>query len=562
MKLFMNQTGFLPDAPKFAVHQCSTPCPFTIYDAITNKPRYTGTTVYHGFDEISGIEACTADFSDLNTPGEYYLVIEKTDGENLSDWSFPFEIRSGLYHPLANDLRKALYYQRCGCALTSKHAGPFTHEACHIDEASLYEDPSVRLEVSGGWHDAGDYGRYVTPAAIAVSHLLWAYELFPEKMQDTVNIPESGTPMGQETNPVAPDLLHEVRYELDWMLKMQRADGGVYHKVTTAHHAPFVMPEADKKPLIVYPVSSMATAMFAASLAQAARIYHPFDSEYASRLLAAACKAQHWLLVNPQWVPFKNPEDCKTGEYGHRGDADHRMWAAIELLRTTKTLSPTDFASLEAPCRDILSRAMADEQVNKTSFGWEEAGALAMLSLVFDLDCTCGADYAGQAKDILLGCADRTLDKLSLTPFAVPLTAQEYFWGSNMHLMCQGMYLVVAHILTKKPSYLTGAHHCLDYLLGKNVVGMSYVSGWGEHSLSNPHNRPTVADGIDAIMPGWVAGGANGRYRDAAAQMVLEHQENQAPMACYADDWLCYSLNEIAIYWNTPAFFVAAYLDA
>ncbi len=563
MKLFMNQTGYLPDAPKLAIHESSTPCSFTLYDAVTSKPCYTGMTTYKGFDTLSGIEVCVADFSEWTTPGDYYLVVThdttSDTEEGLSDWSFPFEIRQDLYRPLANDLRKALYYQRCGTALTAKCAGPFVHGTCHTTEASLYENPSVKLEVSGGWHDAGDYGRYITPAAITVSQMLWTFELFPEKAVDFVNIPESGTSM-KEGYPIAPDLLHEVRYELEWMLKMQRTDGGVYHKVTTAHHAPFVMPEEDRKPLFVYPVSSMATAMFCASLAQAARVFHPYDPDFSMKLLQASRRAMDWIFAHPEWVPFQNPKDCKTGEYGHRSDADHRMWASIELLRATHDLSPETHAEIKVSCEALLAKSMADDTVNKTSFGWGEAGGLAMLSLIFDPKQICGSQYKEIATNILLSCADQTLNKLSLSHFLVPMSEGEYFWGSNMHLMCLAMYLVVASLLTDDPKYRNGVHHCLDYLLGKNVVGISYVSGWGERSLSNPHNRPTVADGIDAIMPGWVAGGANGKYRDGAAQMLLEHQENQAPMACYADDWLCYSLNEIAIYWNSPAFFVVTFL--
>ena len=225
--IFVDQAGYLPESRKIAVLPFEAES-FELADE-SGSVRYTGKTSYFGKDEASGDDIRLADFSGFREPGKYRVRAE-------GQLSAQFCISESVYDSVLRDTMRAFYYLRCGCALEEKYALQYVHPACHTSEAVLWDDHSVRLEVTGGWHDAGDYGRYVTAGACAVGHLLYAYMLFPKAFEKlSLNIPETGLP----------DLLAEVRYELDWMLKMQREDGGVYHKVTTAQHAPFVMPEED-----------------------------------------------------------------------------------------------------------------------------------------------------------------------------------------------------------------------------------------------------------------------------------------------------------------------------
>ena len=158
--------------------------------------------------------------------------------------------------------------------------------------------PQVHVQPSGGWHDAGDYGKYVVNAGVSVGTLLMAYEYFPSKFgQDDLNIPESGNGI--------PDILDEVRYELEWLLKMQRSDGGVYHKLTREQFEGFVMPQIDNAPRYLYQVSSTATADFAAMMARAARVCLPFDPSFAQLCRAAAVTC----LELPDGTSF----DCSPG---------------------------------------------------------------------------------------------------------------------------------------------------------------------------------------------------------------------------------------------------------
>ncbi|MBO7089048.1 MAG: glycoside hydrolase family 9 protein [Lentisphaeria bacterium] len=554
-RFFFNLLGFLPQGPKTIITSLDHSSPFSLVDAETGGVCYTGTLSASPTDPDAGIPSAKADFTNYTVPGSYRLKVGK-------DLSPVFTIAEHSYDALTADLLKMFYFQRCGCALTEKYAGVFTHAACHTARAIPYgEDPATAKprDVHGGWHDAGDYGRYVTPGAVTVSHMLYAYELFPNKFDFTVNIPESGNHI--------PDILNEARYELDWLLRMQQTDGRVYHKVTTANHAPFIMPEEDDSPLYLYPSSSMAVAMFAAVTLQAARIYHAFDERYSRKLFTAGLKSLRFLLKHPEFIPFRNPKDCRTGEYGHPTDRDQRLWAAAEYLRALATgffadELPKDADRIEEQVRARFFGNLCDFTVKKDSFGWHQAGGMALLSVLFspDAEAVFGHVSVDMAKRYLLHNADAALKLREASAFDVPMAREDYTWGSNLSLMNHGMFAVAAHLLTGDEEYRLCAFDCLDYLLGRNTLSFSYVSGHGANSLKDPHNRPTVADEIEAMIPGFVAGGANCTFRDPTAKSLLERQGRIAPMDCYVDDPRCYSLNEIAIYWNSAALFVAAYL--
>jgi len=555
VRFFFNLLGFLPQGPKTILTTLTEASPFYLVDSETDTVCHTGTLDVSSFDPVTGIVSTKADFSDFSVPGTYRLKVG-------DDRSPVFRIAEHAYDALTRDLLKMFYFQRCGCELPEKYAGVFVHPACHVRPALPYgEDPATAVpqDVHGGWHDAGDYGRYVTPGALTVSHMLGAYELFPSKFEFSVNLPETGNG--------TPDILNEARYELDWLLRMQLPDGRVYHKVTTANHAPFLMPQDDDAQLYLYPPSSMAAAMFAAVTMQAARIFRNFDLPYSERLFSAGLNSIRYLLEHPEFIPFKNPKDCRTGEYGHPTDRDQRLWADAEFLRTLSdgafdTLLPDDIGEIRAKICARFNGYMWDHTIRKDSFGWHQAGGMALLSICFcpDAERVFGEKIVEMAKRYLLYSADEAVKKRNDSSFHVPMVRENYTWGSNLVLMNHAMFCVAAHLLTGNALYRDCAFDCLDYLLGRNTLRFSYVSGHGENALKDPHNRPTVSDHIDAMIPGFVAGGANCLFHDPSAKELLAAQGKTAPMDCYIDDWRCYSLNEIAIYWNSTALFVAAYL--
>ena len=540
MAVLCNQVGYLPQGRKTAVLTVGEH--FKVIQA--DPGQDDGQVVMEGDARDAGVDAASgdrvhvADFSRITQEGTYY--VQNESGEQ----SHYFRIGQDVYRALQRDMTKALYYQRCGCGLQEAYAGVYKHPVCHAHKAALWTDHSVEKEVSGGWHDAGDYGRYISPAAVAVGHLLYAYLLFPDSFKDSLNIPESGNGV--------PDVLNECRYELEWMLKMQDEEGGAYHKLTSERHADFIMPEEDHAQFYLFPVSSMATADYAASMALASRVYRAYDGDFADRLHEAAVRAYGWLERYPKYVGFRNPESCNTGEYDDVCDLDERLWAAAEMLVTTG----------EQKYQEQVDRLLK-ENLTKTDFGWTDVSGFAALAILTDESHRASAESAADLRGAVLAEADRLVAVAEQSGYGVAMESEDYVWGSNMVVLNRGMLLVLAALLMeqedKKNTYEQTALAQLDYLLGMNAVDYSYVTGYGERAYRNPHNRPTECDGIELPMPGWVSGGP---FKTPCDEVGREHiPEGTPPMRCYLDHAACYSLNEITIYWNTPAVFVAAYFN-
>lgn len=541
MSIYVNQEGYPAKAVKTAVS--TSACDFKVMQ-VDGGCVLQGTARPFGTDASSGDTVWHIDFSKVTEPGSYYIA--GSGGEK----SPVFSIAENVYRNLKKDLLKAFYYQRCGCALTQEYAGEYTHALCHGEPAVLYEDFIRKTEnprtfdMTGGWHDAGDFGRYTTAGAVALGHLLYAYELFPDSFQESSNIPESGNGM--------PDILNECLYELKWMLKMQADDGSVYHKLTAYRHADFIMPEDDHDRFLIYPVSSMAAADFAAVMALASRIYRPFLPDFADTALCHAQKAFDWLMQNP-YIGFHNPEGSNTGEYDDDCDMDERMWAMAELLRSSKNPD-------KAYRKELEKYVFSD--INKTDFGWTDVSGFTLLSVLTDAEPRAGEEVISVLKNDLFREADRLLQVQAESGYLLAMEPRDFCWGSNMVVCNRAMLLILAALLSDdnaKEPYHQGALNQLHYLLGRNALNISYVTGHGEHAFQNPHNRLTFADNIELPMPGLVSGGPFQTPCDPKALELLP--PGTPPMKCYVDEVESYSTNEITIYWNSPAVFMTAYLE-
>ena len=530
--IYINQTGYLPGDRKRAV--ITLPADDFKVVSESGEVKLTGKTEYFGMDECSGDEVRIADFSELDQPGKYRIETETKAEKNSS---VLFEISSDCRTNLLDSVSKAYYYLRCGCGLESKYAGKFVHGKCHCSRAAVWNDKNVELDVSGGWHDAGDYGRYVTAGACALAHLLYAFKMFPKVFErQNLNIPESGNGI--------PDILNECRYELEWMLKMQRKDGGVYHKVTTFVHAPFVMPEEDKKQLYVFAVSSMAVADFAAVCALASGIYSAYDKEFAGQLFAAAELSYKWLEEHPEFIGFANPEGCNTGLYEEDADVDNRFWAAAELYNATGD---------KKYYRDMKGLLGADFSV--TALGYGSVGGLGALAYLLG-ENNRDTDLYRYLKNSFINRAEYFKIVVDESGYSAAMNPGNFIWGSNMEILKHAMVFVIADYLEKGERFAPYASAQLDYLMGVNAVGYSYVTGCGENAYKNPHLRPAAVDGIEESIPGMVSGGPNRHPVEPGIEEFIP--KGTPPMKCYVDRVECYSLNEITIYWNSPAVFLLA----
>lgn len=539
----VNQIGFSTGLSKTFSSQVVSGS-FELVNVDTNDTVLTGTTLPASADEAAGVRVSLGRLDGLDTPGTYRIRMKGIE-------SPIFVVAERPYQAIKLALLKNFYYQRCGMELTERYAGPWKHDACHLDHGIIHgEDPSIRLKSAGGWHDAGDYGKYIVAAAKAVADLMLAYEAYPAAFEEPTDIPESGNGV--------PDILNETRYELEWMLLLQREDGAVYHKLTTLEFPGLlVMPEDDRAPLVFSPVSFTAAGTFAASMAMAARVFTPFDEAFAAQCQVAAEHAWQWMESTESFerVSFRNPRDVKTGEYGDRIVIDEHYWAAAELYRLTGD-------------RSYLVKA--DMLVQSGGFplcelGWADVGGYGTIALLHALR-NAGEEISVQLRERLSEqWCTRAEELLALSHhngFGVSLTLNQYKWGSSMIVMNHAMHLLIASELTtdstRSSQYREAAAQQWHYLLGCNVLGICYVTGFGQTSVMHPHHRPSIADSVPQPVPGIVAGGPNAGLNDTAAASLLV---GRSPMACFIDHEDSYSTNENTVYWNSPAVYVAAALD-
>ncbi len=537
-QIFVNQVGYLPNAPKnFFVNQ--------IADSFLVKINNTGAVVFRGelelfntSDPATGMTLYRGDFSALNTPGQYEIMV---NGVN----SYAFTIAETVYDEVFKKTLKSYYFQRCGVDLLGSFADPYFRTRGHISDGFFHTSTGLTgfHDARGGWHDAGDYGKYTVPGSIAAGTLLKAYEYFPQSFaNDENNIPESGNNI--------PDILDEVRVELDWLLKMQLSGGGVLHKLTREAFSGFVMPANDNAQRFIYQISSAATADFAALMALAARIYLPFDNTFSQQCLTAAAAAWAYLQANPTIVPsggFQNPSGTSTGVYGDSNDRDERLWAAAELFETTgQTIYSSYFLSNYAQLGLFTSE-----------ISWPNAKSLALITYLFSNDANVNSGVQNILRNSLISYCTSLVNEGNGNGFHVAISPGNYFWGSNSIVMNRAVMLILGYKSSTNLAFRNAALDQLHYVLGANAHQMSFVTGFGAVSPQQIHHRPSAADGIEAPIPGLLAGGPNEFLQDPVLQANFN---NSTPAALtYIDDLGSFASNEIAVYWNAPLVFVAGY---
>ena len=524
---YINQVGYrTADTKEFALVDGSGPV--EIVDG-------SGTTVLTATPSAasnwspSGQSVQLVDFSDLKTPGTYSI---KVGGQVVRN---DLKIADKPFEDVTKASLKWYYYQRASMALEETYAGQWKRAAGHTNEtAQLHKSAgSGTLQSSKGWYDAGDYGRYIVNSGITTYTLLSLYEHFPDYFKTLKwNIPADGS---------LPDLLAEIKYNLDWMLTMQASDGAVYHKLTTLQFPGDVMPAKDTEQLYVIGKGTAATFDFAAVMAVAARVYKPFDASYAAKCLEAAKSAYAWGAANPN-VKFNNPSDVGTGSYADGSLGDEKDFAGTELFVTTGDASyKTSDASHNLPgWADVSGLATYGKATHATEFG----------------------AVAQTAKDTLLRVADE-FESRSTTGFGVVMGKDDFYWGSNSVAGNQGVWLLHAYYLTGEKKYYVAATKVLDYLLGKNPLDMSFVTGYGTKSPMLPHHRPSTADGVKDPVPGMLVGGPQPGGEDIGTKdWECKDYRTGKPATSYTDDRCSYATNEVAINWNAPFAYLAGAIEA
>jgi len=532
-QIVINQVGYYPNSPKLALllnlsHAVNNQV--ELVDARTQKTVFASELEESSQDKASKDVIQTIDFTNFTQVGRYYLK-----HGNLQ--SYPFDIGTGIYQDALTKLLRSYYLQRCGIAINDRVTG-VSHPPCHmIDGVFTHSDQFHQAQefrsTQGGWHDAGDFGKYVAPAAVAVARLLSLYEQYPNLFSDRqLNIPESGN--GR------PDLLDEVQVELVWLLKMQREDGAVYRKLSGKNWPGNILPNQDTQQRFIYGISTPETGKFAAAMAMAARIYQPFDANSAKTYLQAAQKAWQFLQSQPSMtVDWFEGDDSGSGKYlfGEwdteatlKTDQDDRLWAATELFITTGEARFDQYLAQNLPNFDY------------TVFSWKDPSSLAMIDYLMQTEGKGSDNLKAQIKEKLIKKANSLLAKVERSGYR--LANDQFIWASNKKVAEEGITLVYAYQLTNNKAYLSAAVDQLDYLLGRNHFNLSFITGVGSNSVQHVHHRIAKAQKI--IIPGLMVGGPNTNAQDEIAPKGL------GPLS-YVDDERSYATNENAIDYNAPA---------
>jgi endoglucanase len=510
----ISSIGYVTDRAKFAaVINAGGAGAFQVRRASDYSVAFAGVLAPVVADE-TGDQVRKADFSAFVEQGLFYLNVDDLGRSPV------FRIASDVTFNSFLLAMRGFYGWRCGSAVNlSDHGTLYSHGVCHLNDGFEYEPPNAARNGTGGWHDAGDFGKYVSNAAFSAAMMLAAWEDFSARLQPIAlhEIPEAGDAM--------PDYLDEIRWELQWLLKMQAASGQVSEQVTAKDFEDFIMPEADAQTRYFLPWSATATATFAAVMAKAARVYAPYDAAFSNQCLTAATTSYNLLKVTVG-DPYVRPVDVVTGDY-HYDHTRAREWMYAELWETTGTA-------------EYLTAFESGPLYFGTFWDWAEPRPLGQF--VYLSSQRAGRDPA--VVDELQTWALQVADELTGDRSKYGRAPIDYFWGGNGLVARVTMNLFVANRLAPNDAYLDAAMNQIAWLYGRNYYNRSQITGDGVNPPKNPHHRPSSADGIANPWPGLLVGGG-----------------------LTSTDWVDveadYQRNEVAINWNGAlTYALAAFLPA
>ncbi|SFF04310.1 N-terminal ig-like domain of cellulase [Paenibacillus algorifonticola] len=549
----VNQLGYPVDGEKQAlvtgfedVLTVDEGTPFSVINAANNSTAHSGTLVLtENYDAVdSGERIFTADFTNLTVPGKYYVAVQGL--QNSPEFSIGNP--NDIYGPFLVDVSRYFYYQRTGIDITSPYTQDYQRTDFTPDTAvPLMSNPSIKKDVSKGWYDAGDKGKYVNAGAKALSDLFWAYEVMPEKFTDNqFNIPESGNGI--------PDILDEARWELEWMLKMQdEASGGFYARVTFQDDdnlldreiidADTVSPRTDIK-------TTADTATAAGALAHAYLIYQNIDPTFAQQCLDAAVAAWGYLEAHPELIKTPN-----TGRwpYDVTDDSANRLWAAGSLYRSTGAAEYNDyFIANYADMGEFFEHPL------DFASGWENTWNTGFFSYMKAANKNAGVVSWYTTK--FQQWFNDKVSRYNESAWKSIVKDGNYYWGITMQYADTPMEMIIGTKLlgtfeNNRAIINEITYSQLGWILGQNPVGISFVSGYGDNSVQYPFSIMYRTDGLPGVPKGYLVGGPN-RYSN---DVTVGNQISRFAAKNYHDNFQEWTTNEHTVYWNSGLVFVAAF---
>ncbi len=568
-RIHVDQFGYLPDSPKFAVISD----PQKGYNAIdAYVPGKTlevrrlkdSVTVFTGAPVIwkagathddSGDRGWWFDFTAVNAPGEYYIYDALTKRRSVV-----FKIDAAVFSPILTVASRTFYYQRLGVPLTAAYAGAWAEPAALTQDAKTRNvlaknDVTQERDLSKGWMDAGDTNKYPPFNGDVLHPLLFAYTANPSAFGDANKIPESGNGL--------PDILDEVKIQLDWLVRMQFPDGAVPVKMGNIDYNGKYPISEDRRPRYYGPKDSGAAIYTAANFAHAARVYGKFPAwkTFATDLQRRAILSWNWFQTNPRTYNSDTGE-IKSGIANRsKEEQDHfEVFCAIHLFALTG----------EKKYHDVI-KAKAGSTRQLAEYNWSpyEAGAGEALISYTKLP---GADatLVAKIKAQLLRSAENNqwAPDPSADLYRAWMVPGSYHWGSNLVRASYGFISLLAAdnsnvSAATKIRLKTRAADMLHSFHGVNPLNLVYLSNMkaygAELSITRIyHERYNVNSPFAANpAPGYVVGGPNQSFTGKAADGApsVEWIKTQPRAKAYADFnrvWpeSSWELSEPAIYYQ------------
>ncbi len=584
----VNQVGYFTNLDKKAtlVSDSTSPVAWQLKNS-SNVTVTSGNSIVKGFDEASGDNVHIIDFSSYNTPGEGYKLVVASASTTPYE-SFPFEIGTDMYSDMKYEAIKYFYHNRSAIPIEMPYADrqDLTRRAGHPSdimpnaEGTWYANEgqaNYTIDLTGGWYDAGDHGKYVVNGGISTWTMMNQYERALQKgdvtiapyADGTMNIPESGNGW--------PDILDESRFNVELLLKMQVPDGKKYAGM--AHHkahderwtALAIEPADDPMDRYIQPPSTAATLNLAAVASQASRLWKTYDPTFATKCLTVAEKAWAAAVANPE-IYATMEQGTGGGAYGDDYVLDEFYWAASELYVTTGKSVYLNYIKSSPHYLKMPSELVGGEALGLTGcFDWGNTAGLGTISLALVPNGLTAADVT-TAQNNIKAAADDFISIADNQGYGAPIEEKVilsnglvgYPWGSNSFIANEAIVMAYAYEFSDNAKYLNGMAQAMDYLLGRNPNVQSYITGYGENPLENPHHRfwSYQADNSFPKAPaGCMSGGPNSGLQDPwVAGLGWKPGEIPAQKS-FLDNIESWSTNEITINWNAPFAWISSYMD-
>ena len=544
-----NHVGYAPKGPKFFLLACNAADnplkemqPWFDVFAENGERVYGAAMVEKGPCTYTDEFVWEGNFSSLESVGRYRISVIDTKGNVLAESKF-FEVSDRLVLEQLSSTLRSFYFQRSGVELTPDRAGKWARPAAHLDDCIEFHPSMERAgtwNAHGGWYDAGDYGKYIVNGGVSVASLLLAAEFADDRRVTFSNADffDAGS--------FRANLLEEVRFELEFFLRMQDDDGGVFFKVSPVRWDGFVSPsqsDALQKRQILGK-STTSTLNFAGVLAQAHCVFANVYPSFAQKCLDASIRAYRWAVENPDVTYPHNTEG--SGGYGDERYDDEFFWARAMLFREVcgkvKVCSDCD----RDGCDHFRNRLLSDMEKCPPDLGitWRDTQNLGWIALALQ---SVDPDLQVRARNTLKVVADEIVKLASEDPYG--LSIRRFIWGSNGEIANHALTLFLVNEWFPSAVYVDYAKRMLDFIFGKNPVNCCFVTGSAWSSPKFIHHRISHSDGIEEPIPGLVVGGINADRQDLHR---FAHYPGPQPGFSYTDERCSFASNEVAINWNAP----------